>query len=489
VATPASHVTQQIPSDSSPASEHAPPAPSVSRPPLPRPGARAYAHLYSDVLWPAWERFARRRATVGYLELLERSQWASPEDIARQQLASLRSLLAHAGANVPYWRETFRRLGFDARDVRRREDLAALPVLTRDMIRAHYAELVDPALAPTNLKKGTSGSTGAPLRFEYSRESEHWRQAAKLRGWGWGGYRPGLPTLHYWARLHELPPGARGLKVRLDRAFKREVYVDSMRQDEEGRRHALAVLRHQRPSVIVCFTQSLAQFARWVNDRGLRDWEDIAVLCGAEALLASDRAALTRAFGPHVFETYGARETMLIASECEAHDGMHLTEENLLVEIAQDGAPVPAGERGDVLVTDLHNYGMPLIRYANGDMARMAQAGQCACGRGLRKLVSVDGRRADILTDGEGNPLPGMFIPPFFVDSDAEVARQFQCIQKPGGELVMRIVKGRDWSAERMELKLRQLRPYLRGLTMKLEYVDAIPPGPSGKMRFVVVER
>jgi phenylacetate-coenzyme A ligase PaaK-like adenylate-forming protein len=461
----------------------------VSRPPLPRPGARAYAHLYSDVLWPAWERFARRRATVEYLELLERSQWAAPEDIERQQLASLRALLAHAGANVPYWRETFRRLGFDPRDVRRREDIAALPVLTRDMVRERYTELVDPALAPTNLKKGTSGSTGAPLRFEYSRESECWRQAAKLRGWGWGGYRPGLPTLHYWARLHDLPPGARGLKMRVDRVFKREVYVDSMRQDEEGRRHALTVLRRQRPSVIICFTQSLAQFARWVNDRGLRDWDDIAVLCGAEALLASDRDVLTRAFGPHVFETYGARETMLIATECEAHDGMHLTEENLLVEIGRDGTLVPVGETGDVLVTDLHNYGMPLIRYANGDMGRMAPERRCACGRGLRKLESVDGRRADILTDGEGNPLPGMFIPPFFVDPDAEVARQFQCIQKPGGELVMRIVKGRDWSAERMELKLRQLRPYLRGLTMKLEYVDAILPGPSGKMRFIVVER
>ena len=487
--TPASRVPQQIPSPSRPASEHASPAPTVSRPPLPRAGARAYAHLYSEWLWPAWERFARRRATVEHLALLERSQWASPEDIERRQLASLRALLAHAGEHVPYWRETFRRLGFDVRDVRRREDLAALPVLTREMILERYADLVDPALAPKNLKKATSGSTGVPLRFEYSHESECWRQAAKLLGWGWAGYRAGLPTLHYWARLHVLPPGARGLKMRVDRALKREIFVDSMRQDEEGRRHALMELRRLRPAVIVCFTQSLAQFARWVLDRGLRDWDDIAVLCGAEAVLPGDRAALVRAFGPHVFETYGSRETMLMASECEAHDGLHLMEENVLVEIARGGAPLPAGESGDVVVTDLHNYGMPFIRYANGDVARMATDRPCACGRGLRKLASVEGRRAETLTDGEGNPLPGIVVHPLFVDPEAEVARQFQLIQRRGGAVVLRVVKGRDWSVERMEPKLRELRQYLRGQPLRVEYVDAILPGPSGKLRTVFVER
>jgi phenylacetate-CoA ligase len=461
----------------------------VSRPPLPPLGARAYAHLYADWLWPTWERFARRRTTLRHLGLLEQTQWASPEELELRQLASLRALLAHAGKHVPYWRETFRRLGFDPRDVQRREDLAALPVLTRDMIRERYAELVDPALAPKNIKKATSGSTAVPLQFEYSRESECWRQAVRLRGYGWAGYRPGIPTLHYWARSHQFPPGARGLKVRADRALKREVYVDSMRQDEEGRRQALMVLRRQRPAIIVCFTQSLAQFARWVLERGLRDWDDIPVLCGAEAVLPGDRTVIARAFGPHVFETYGNRETMLIASECEVHDGLHLMEENVLVEIARDGAPVPAGETGDVIETDLHNYGMPLIRYANGDVARMAPDRPCACGRGLRKLASVDGRRAETLTDGEGNPLPGIVFHAYFADAEVELARQFQCIQQREGTVVLRVVKGRDWSAERMELKLRQLRQYMRGRELRVEYVDTILPGPSGKMRTVVVER
>lgn len=489
MATPTPVLAPEIPTQSRPASERAPVRSSLSRPPPPRLPARAYAQIYAGVLWPAWERVARGRMTLSHLAGLERSQWASPAEIERRQLVALRALLTHAGVRIPYWRETFRRLGFDPRDVKRREDLAALPVLTRDTIRERYADLVDPQLSSTNLKKATSGSTGAPLRFEYSRESECWRQAVKLRGYGWAGYRPGLPTLHFWARLHEFPPGARGLKLRVDRALKREIYVDSIRQDEDARRHVLGVLRRQRPAFIVCYTQSCAQFARWVLDRGLRDWEDIPVLCGAEPVLPADRAVLARAFGPHVFETYGSRETMLIACECEAHDGMHLMEENILLEVARSGSLVPAGESGEVLVTDLHNYGMPLIRYANGDLACMAPERPCRCGRGLRKLAHVDGRHTETMTDGEGNPVPGMLVPPLFLDVDAEVARQVRCVQRLAGDVVLQVVKGRDWSSERMDPKVQTLERYLRGRKVTLEYVDAILPGPSGKMRLVVVER
>src|SRR5262245_18364590 len=122
-----------------------------------------------------------------------------------------------------------------------------------------------------------------------------------------------------------------------------------MMQDLESRRQALDLLRKSRPNIMVCYTQRCAQFARWILDEGLRDWDDIPVICGAEAVLPADRAALVKAFGPNIFETYVSRETMLIAAECAAHDGMHVQEENLLVEIVRNGAAAGAGEAGDVV--------------------------------------------------------------------------------------------------------------------------------------------
>jgi phenylacetate-CoA ligase len=450
--------------------------------------ARTYARMYRHLMWPAWERFVRGRATPEHVAFLDAMQWRSPEEVESYQVESLRALLAHAGAHIPYWREVFARVGFDPRAVKRRDDLAALPILTREIVRERYGDLVDPARAGTNLKKSTSGSTGTPLWFEYSRESESWRQATRIRGYSWSGYRPGLPVLYYWAIVSSAPSGGSAFKVRLDRAIKRETFIDSMRQDEEARCRALAMIRKRRPAVVICYTQSCAQFARWIVDNDLRDWADVPVLCGAEAVLASDRGVIERAFGPQVFETYGSRETMLLAAECEAHDGMHTMDENVLVEIARNGKPVGPLETGDVLVTDLHNYGMPLIRYQNGDLARAGSAQRCPCGRGLRRLDRVEGRRADMLRDREGNGVPGIVFHVLFSDTRRELVRQFQAVQRASGEVVLRVVRGRDFSQEGFDAIVTRFGEYLRGLPFTVEYKDGIPPAANGKMRTVVVE-
>jgi phenylacetate-CoA ligase len=132
----------------------------------------AYGALFKNVLFPAWENGVRGRSTLSHLSLLERTQWLSREELDRLETRALVQLLTYAGANVPYYRELFRKHRFDPRGVRSRADLAELPLLTREIVRERYADLVDPAHRGTNIKKGTSGSTGKPLKFEYSRESE-----------------------------------------------------------------------------------------------------------------------------------------------------------------------------------------------------------------------------------------------------------------------------------------------------------------------------
>jgi phenylacetate-CoA ligase len=354
-------------------------------------------------------------------------------------------------------------------------------------VSERYEDLVDPAHRGKNLKKGTSGTTGKPLKFEYSRASECWRQATKLRGYGWAGYRPGRKTFYYWAAVSAATPTA---KIRLDRVLRREKYVDSMRQDEASRQKALDALRAMRPEVIVCYTQSCAQFARWIVERGLRDWDDIPVICGAEAVLEADRAMLARAFGSGIFETYGSRETMLMAAECEAHDGMHLSEENLVVELTHGGRPVPPGQSGDVVVTDLHNYGMPMIRYVNGDLARFARTEHCACGRTLARLERVEGRRADMMVDKEGNVVPGIVFHVLFSDARVELVKQFQAVQRESGAVVLKVVRGRDFAEDAFNAVQGRFSTYLRGLPFTVEFHEAIPPHTrSGKIQTVVVER
>ena len=448
--------------------------------------AAAYAWSYEQLFLRAWQGVVHKRPIPALAAELERTQWLPRVSLDGLITRKLRALLAHAQEHVPYYRELFAKLGFDARDVRSPTDVGALPLLTREIIQERYKDLVDPARAATNIRKGTSGTTGRPLVFEYGHESEAMRQAIRLRGYGWAGYRVGLPTLHYWAQGPTVLRGARAAKTALDRALRREVYVDAMDQDPSALRRAAEAIRRMKPHVIIGYTQATALLARFIAERGLRDWDDIPVLCGAEAVLPQDREVIARAFGAGVFETYGSRETMLVSAECSAHDGMHVSEENLLVEIVgDDRRPAPRGVAGDVVVTDLHNFGMPFIRYLNGDVASFADDDHCACGRWLRRIARVEGRRCDTLVDARGAPLPGMLFIALLAQK-VNLVRQFQVVQKNDGKVTLKIVRGPSFAQPALDAITRRFKGYLRGLPLEVEVLHSIPCEPSGKRRPIV---
>ena len=122
---------------------------------------------------------------------------------------------------------------------------------------------------------------------------------------------------------------------------------------------------------------------------------------------------------------------MLIAAECEAHEGMHVPMENIIVEIVvREGGevrPAREGEVGEVVFTDLHNLGMPFIRYANGDLATQGPARRCSCGRSLSRLEAVEGRTSELLRDGLGASVSGLSVS--FLVQDVSAVRQFQAVQ------------------------------------------------------------
>jgi phenylacetate-CoA ligase len=247
-----------------------------------------------------------------------------------------------------------------------------------------------------------------------------------------------------------------------------------------------------RPRVLVCYTQAGADLARYVLDRGLRDWDAIAVLCCAERLSAADRRVLVDAFGPDVFETYGSREVMLIGAECEAHQGLHLSLENLICEVVVRGEggperPAAPGESGEVVITDLHNYGMPLVRYALGDVAVAGSSEPCPCGRTLPRLGAVEGRVTETLRDASGQRVSGMLFNLIF-SPIADKVGHFQAVQHRDGSITLRFVRRQGFDEAAGAHIQRQCDRFLRGVPVRMEAVPEIPPGPGGKRKVVVVE-
>jgi len=288
------------------------------------------------------------------------------------------------------------------------------------------------------------------------------------------------------------PPISKWAKIQVDRMMRRERYVDCVAQDEGTLARTVETIRRFKPGVIIGYSQAGGNLARYINHTQARDWDTIPFICTAEQLFPHDRVEIEKAFGPSVYDSYGGRETMLLAMECEAHDGLHMSVENILLEVlvtGEDGKKRPAvpGETGEVVVTDLHNFGAPLIRYANGDLAKLMPGEQCKCGRSLPRLKSVEGRKADTLIDGFGGQVHGMLFPVLMLPL-ARAVRQYQAVQHKDRSITLRIVPSPNFDDGSRRFIMESLRRTIRGVPIALHLVDEIPVSPSGKRRPVIVE-
>ncbi|HET9625572.1 MAG TPA: hypothetical protein VFP84_29600 [Kofleriaceae bacterium] len=453
-----------------------------------------YGPLLAKALFPAFEA-VRGRPTVPLLRQLRDSERWSPDELRNLQVGLLRRLLRHAYRHTAFYREVLDARGLSPEDFASVTDLARLPLLERPILRASIDTRTASAPPHAVITKTTSGSSGQPITVKYNAESRHWRDAVRWRGYGWGGYEIGMRAMHYWgAGIQATTTWWKQKKAEIDRKLKRDLYLDCTPRGDAALHAAVDELRRFKPHVMVAYASGAGALAKFVNEHGLRDWSDVPVLTGAEALMAADRAAIEQAFGP-AFDTYGCREVMMIGSECEAHDGMHTAMENLIVELVvrePDGTTRAArpGETGEVVVTDLHNLACPMIRYVNGDLAVARGDAPCSCGRGLVRIGPIEGRVTETLRDGQGRAVGGLVFNILFA-AIGGVAHSFQVVQRADRSVVFKIVPlAGDRMPEREEKILRDYaEKYLPGVPFAIEVVADIPLTAAGKRRVVVVEK
>jgi len=451
-----------------------------------------YGQLLAKALFPAFEA-ARGRPTVPLLRYIEETSHWTLSDLHGLQTGFLRRLLRHAHRHTAHYRRVLDEHGLRPEDFSSPADLQKLPLLDRPTLRATMLERTADAPPAAVIRKATSGSSGEPVEVLYNAESRHWRDAMRMRAYGWAGYGIGKRSLHYWGVLPSTgTTWWKRAKTDIDRLLKRELYLDCTLRGEPALLETVEHVRSYKPHCIVAYASGAGALAHLINARDLRDWDDIPVLTGAEGLLPHDREAINKAFGP-AFDTYGCREVMLMASECEAHDGLHTSMENLIVEVVvREGTTVRAarpGETGEVVITDLHNLACPMIRYVNGDLAVAGAEERCGCGRGLSRIGQIQGRVAETMYDGQGRAVSGLVFNMLF-STIGHVARSFQVHQHEDGHVVFKVVpyQGADLPSREEQLLRSHAERFLPGAPFTIEIVDNIPLSPAGKRRVVVCE-
>jgi phenylacetate-CoA ligase len=279
--------------------------------------------------------------------------------------------------------------------------------------------------------------------------------------------------------------GWSGLKERLyQRAFNRR-FFDAFHLSEGNIADYARSIARYRPDVLVGYVAPVVELARWMKHNGFRIPGLRSVVTGAEALFEPERKEIQEAFGCLAFNTYGAREFMLIASECERHAGLHVNADHLVVETVGPGGRAVNEGPGEVLITDLHNLAMPLVRYRNGDSATPSTKGPCACGRGLPLLQCIDGRILDLIVTPDGRHVPGEYI--VYCMLGRTLVRRYQAVQVAPDELEVRMVtEGTLPMADRERIIADLAKVVGPSMRIRVIDVDAIPETGSGKRRVTV---
>lgn len=443
-----------------------------------------YGSLYRHVLLPFFDRVVKGRKTLDYWQQAEQSQWWPREKHAVTQFVNLQRLLRHAISTCPYYTKTWSEHGLSVDRLQSLTDFEAWPLITRDTIRRH--RLTMRTTAPvTRMTKATGGSSGEPLQFDLSADSNDRRTAMMYRGYGWAGGAPGSRQLYVWGGSLGSVPTWKKWKTSLHHRFDNHAVISCFEFTPEKMRQHVAKWNRYHPEVIVAYTNPLYEFARYLQREGQTVVAPQSIIVGAEKLHDFQRETMEQVFQAPVFETYGSREFMLIGAECPEHRGLHLSQENLYVEILNDdGRPTPAGQEGNVVITDLFNDAMPFIRYVNGDRA-VAGFDQCPCGRGLPLLKQVVGRQLDTLVTPDGRKVPGEFFPHLLKEFPG--IRRFQVVQEAVECITLKLVVDGGFTLYDRETLLREVRTCTGPVVdIQLQLVDDIPLTGAGKHRVVV---
>ncbi|HLF25798.1 MAG TPA: hypothetical protein VJG32_05640 [Anaerolineae bacterium] len=431
---------------------------------------------------------ATGRQFLKRLAELNRTQWLSREELLKLQRDKLYRLLAYAYENVPYYRRVFDQVGFHPAEVL--HDLSCMrkiPILTKPIIRQNFEELrtTAPRRRAQLSTLTTGGSTGQPLVFMQDSNFRDHVTADLHRHLGWAGWQIGKVHAYIWGANFEVK-SSQAFRTRLmDWALNRFV-TNAYVLSEESMSAFAAEVRRRRPRIIFCYPSSLHRFAEFVHAQGYADIQFDAMFSSAEVLYPAQRAFIEEVFGGRMFNRYATRELACLSCECEGHTGLHASIENVYIEILQGGEPAPAGEPGDVIVTNLNNYGMPFIRYNVGDVAAWSRIDSCACGRALPLMNLVQGRRIDMFKTKDGRAVWGGFASPLFGMRGVD---QFQLVQKSLDRVVARIVKDGELDHTGLAKIERTVKIALGDdVQVEFEFPEKIGVYDSGKYRYAISE-
>lgn len=424
----------------------------------------------------------------------------SLEEVRRLQNAKLQKLVKHCYETVPYYTKLFDCLGITPDDIRCREDLQLLPVLTKQIIRDNYDDMFSTSIAVERRRKSsTGGSTGVPLHFCTDREEWSIWKASTLRAWEWYGLQLGDKIFSLGGNSIVKKKKRYSYKNIYDTVIMRNYKYSSADVSDECMQRHYETFMHLKPKAMRGYGSSLYIFAKYIEKKRLPIHSLKVILTTGEVLMDEYRRKLEEVFQAPVYDAYGAGDGGILSHECPRREGFHITEEACVIEITdKHGNVLPDGQTGYVTTTDLENYVFPFLRYHVGDMAYI-KSEPCSCGRNTRLIGEVMGRAGKLMYNKQGVPISPTMLPimlyPELNYHNIEYQKlynkidRFQIRQDKNGDIEI-LLKMKDKADEtsQFDYVVENYRNHFVGSEVTLKFVDEIPCLPSGKEDYCVSE-
>ena len=419
------------------------------------------------------------------LTLLDQSQWSSAEQHHSEQFTQLKKLLRHACLTVPFYKHRFHEMGINPEDIEDYQSWQQLPILTRDDIQSAAVALNSnniPRSHGSTTSCSTSGSTGKPIRVLKTGLNSLLWNAITMRDHNWHNRdfsKPLVAIRYFPAGTADYPQGLKQANWGSPAALLHATGPSSALTIQSSVEQQLEWLKRQQHGYLLTYPSNLEALARACLQANINLSGLIQIRTIAEALDKQTRELCRHAWDTPVVDVYSTQETGYIALQCPQYEHYHVQEETVMVEILNDdGDPCAAGDIGRVIVTPLHNFATPLIRYDIGDYAEVGPP--CPCGRGLTVLKRIMGRVRNMIRLPNGE----QYWPIIHHDEimNAAPIKQFRILQRTIDTIDFDIVAKASLTNTQEKLLIDLIQTHLRfPFEIQLNYKQVIPRSSTGK--------
>jgi len=402
-------------------------------------------------------------------------------EIRRIQDTKLQSLIRYCSDNIKYYKEVFQKAGINPEEIKTSDELESIPILTKKGLRDRFWDFL-PFKLPECRVTRTAGSTGVPVCIFSDRNSRKYNSAAVIRSRKAAGIPLiGRPILTPLKTENEPPKEPHWTFLQ---GVHKTYYVNPYLDSADNTEYAVKLLTKLKQPAILGITPAIRALAQKVCDGIFPYFKPSAILTSGESLSPKVRDLLESTFQTKVTDIYGCSEAGEVAWQCHQNHSYHINAENCIVEIVKDGKPVTDGEVGEVVITNLNRYAMPIIRYKNGDLARLYQE-TCPCGCKLPIIAEIIGRTGEDMSLPTGKTIPWNQLKSLMTHQHV---RQFQLVQNEDGSITIRYVPENGADIKQLDNLLLYRYRNLVGNSMqiKIQKTKSIPPARSGKSKLVV---